>query len=160
MNSLNPTALASADALFASTANAPVPSNNPYLKGGLDTNDVLRAKLDPEFYEGYCIGSIHKALHAATARFRNDPTGRQRRYQAVLYHAQNLLRYTGNRYGTAGGDMDDLAQRFDRLPTSQRDGRRPSIGPPTPNGAQPAPTPTAPSATAPVSSGPQIAYPQ
>lgn len=92
---------------------------NPYLKGGLDTNDVLRAKLDPDFFEGYCIGTIHKRLHEATSRHRNDPAGRLRKYQSVLFYAQQLF---ANATGHQNNPLEDLAARFDRLPVSDRRG--------------------------------------
>lgn len=125
---------------------------NPYLKGGIDTNDILRAKLDPELYEGYCIGIIHKRLHQATSRYRQDPRGRVRQYRSVLYYAQQLFEQfapTAPTYGNGipngaphGGptgaptpappptpaaiDFDDLAQRFQRLPTQTTGAQQPS----------------------------------
>lgn len=93
-------------------------AGNPYLKGGIDTNDVLKAKLDPDFFEGYCIGTIHKRLHEATSRHRGDPQGRLRKYQSVLFYAQQLFdnfnRQQRNQHHNP--EFDDLAQRFSRLP--------------------------------------------
>lgn len=92
---------------------------NPYLKGGIDTNDVLKAKLDPDFFEGYCIGTIHKRLHEATSRHRGDPQGRLRKYQSVLFYAQQLFDNFNRQQRNQqqhNPDFDDLAQRFSRLP--------------------------------------------
>ena len=87
----------------------------PYLKGGLDTNDVLRAKLDPDFYEGYCIGTIHKRLHVATSVHRQDPQARRQQYRAVLYYVQQLLGQPQQNH-----DLEDLSHRFEQLPTETR----------------------------------------
>lgn len=36
---------------------------SPYAYGGIDTVNVLRAKLTPDAFQGFCIGMIHKRLH-------------------------------------------------------------------------------------------------
>lgn len=94
--------------------NAGNPQVNPYLKGQLDTDDVLKAKLDPDFYEGYCIGTIHKRLHEATSIYRNDPQGRLRKYQSVLFYAQRLFQAVAQSQQTHSGFLD-LANRFPNL---------------------------------------------
>jgi len=99
-----------------------VGQTNPYLKGGLDTNEILRAKLDPDFFEGYCIGTIHKRLHEATSRFRNDPSGRRAKYVAVLYYAQQLASLVAP---TDQSGTQDLNERFSRLGS---DGRQQGAG--------------------------------
>lgn len=38
-------------------------SSSPYAYGGIDTVNVLRAKLTPDAFQGFCIGMVHKRLH-------------------------------------------------------------------------------------------------
>lgn len=92
----------------------PTPNGqNPYLKGGIDTSDILRAKLDPDFFEGYCIGTIHKRLHEATSTHRNDPNKRLVKYQAVLYYVKQLLAIQDSYL-----DYPDRPTRLERRPTN------------------------------------------
>lgn len=104
---------------------------SPYLKGGIDTNDVLRAKLDPDFFEGYCIGTIHKRLHEATSRYRNDPQGRRNKYQAVLYYAQLLVSQDNTNANTQqpGNDLSDRFSRMETTPSQQQGIARTSAPP-------------------------------
>jgi hypothetical protein len=93
------------------------PPTNPYLRGGLDTNDVLRAKLDPDLYEGYCAGMIHKRMHEALGHHRSRPADRRRKYQSILYYVGQM--------------MDNLDRRAD----ADEPGRNPPARAPYPAGS-------------------------
>lgn len=113
----------------SSQGNADLGAANPYLKGGLDTNDIIRAKLDPDFFEGYCIGTIHKRLHEATSRFRTDPQGRRARYLAVLYYAQQLAALVGAQSLGHNATPNDLSDRFSRLQAAPQSNLPPNVNP-------------------------------
>jgi hypothetical protein len=65
--------------------------NNPYLKGDLDTLDVLRAKLDPVGFEGYCIGMVHKRLHRAADAPFTDVQAKRRDWATGAWYLQQLI---------------------------------------------------------------------
>jgi hypothetical protein len=65
--------------------------NNPYLKGDLDTLDVLRAKLEPVGFEGYCIGMVHKRLHRAADAAFTDVNRKRRDWATAAWYLQQLI---------------------------------------------------------------------
>lgn len=65
--------------------------NNPYLKGDLDTLDVLRAKLEPVGFEGYCIGMVHKRLHRAADAPFADVNRKRRDWATAAWYLQQLI---------------------------------------------------------------------
>lgn len=114
-------------------------SASAYIKGGLDTNDILKAKLDAEWYEGYCIGTIHKRLHEAAALHRTDPQGRRHKYEAVLFYIQQAIQRLGSGNLSANPDnvTSGLGLDLNRMNLGP-DGTRIQMGPGpqyTPTGA-------------------------
>lgn len=99
--------------------------NNPYLKGDLDTLDVLRAKLEPVGFEGYCIGMVHKRLHRAADAPFADVNRKRRDWATAAWYLQQLIatsfphstRATNTNAGTIDYDADDdNEQDFRQLP--------------------------------------------
>lgn len=92
---------------------------NPYLKGQLDTLDVLKAKLDPVGFEGYCIGMVHKRLHRAASLSPGDFIGKQRDWNVAAWYLDQLSRYVR----TSGlGQLQQQQQTIDHKPARITDG--------------------------------------
>ena len=54
------------------------PKSNYYDAGGIETLEIIKAKLTPEQFEGYCMGNIMKYLCRYNFKFRSDQDGRER----------------------------------------------------------------------------------
>ncbi|KND03449.1 uncharacterized protein SPPG_00932 [Spizellomyces punctatus DAOM BR117] len=52
-------------ATVAEPAQTPPPAADYYKEGGLETIDILKAKLSTEQFEGFCLGNVYKYLTRA-----------------------------------------------------------------------------------------------
>lgn len=93
-----------------------------YLKGEIDTIDVIRAKLDPVGFEGYCFGMIHKRLHRAAAMRPDEHEAKYADWVTAAFYLNQLLRTappaqlgpTADRL-IRQSDTGDFLAAFDRL---------------------------------------------
>jgi hypothetical protein len=80
----------------AITDTARLPS--PYAYGGIDTINVLRAKLTPDAFQGFCIGMVHKRLHRGLLK---TGEARIKDFEAAEFYMDlmmaNLMDSTNNR---------------------------------------------------------------
>lgn len=98
-----------------------------YLKGDVDTIDVIRAKLDPVGYEGYCFGMVHKRLHRAAAMRPEEHEAKYADWLTAAFYLNQLLRLeppsalgnTADRI--VGGGTGDFLAAFDRLAVGNAD---------------------------------------
>lgn len=65
---------------------------SPYLTGGLDTIEVLRAKLNRTQFEGFCAGQAERRLHRGLARSAsNDWNNAMRDWETAKWYLDQLL---------------------------------------------------------------------
>lgn len=69
----------------------PVKNPNHYAVGGLEVKDILKAKLTPEEYRGYCKGNIIKYL--MRAEHKGNPV---QDYAKANQYSQWLVEQTGH----------------------------------------------------------------
>lgn len=93
-----------------------------YAKGGIDTINVIRSKLDDEAFEGFVFGMVEKRLHKALF-FGSRSTDRKRNLLTAAWYLQTLLAMN---YSDTQDDTDEIHNMTRQLGSfSTHDGSRP-----------------------------------
>lgn len=90
------------------------PNSRHYDHGGIETLDVIRAKLTPEQYEGYLLGNIIK--YSCRANFKDDF---YRDNEKIGFY-QRFLAETMPHAPTGLDDLTVLAQAPEGSPEARR----------------------------------------
>ena len=97
------------------------PLSNHYAVGGIEVIDVIKAKLTPEQFEGYLIGSSIEYLLRANHKGQKD-----RDYQKAANFTKWLNDYNVERLAIAAADDMVEAEKIAKIPTME-DYDNPSI---------------------------------
>lgn len=78
-------------------------------RGGIQTLDYLRAKLDPKGFEAFLVGKIHQKVHRGFTR--NGQPSRDDYMKAAVY-LRYLLQHSGTQTADRSDGTEDLADRL------------------------------------------------
>lgn len=67
------------------------PKSNYYDAGGIETLDIIKAKLTPEQYRGYLLGNIIKYSCRINHKHDND-TGKSRDVDKIQHYSKELIK--------------------------------------------------------------------